>query len=158
MKYKIKNHSGQVEKYLILFLIGALVYPFIEMLWRGYTHSTMAIVGGIGLCFVYYADGQMRGRAGLLVRAILCGVIITVIEFVAGCVLNLWLGLGVWDYSSSPFNILGQVCLGYTVLWMTLCVPGLLLCGVLRDRFERSSVFWGNKISEFSETEEKSDV
>ena len=38
-------------------------------------------------------------------------------EFVSGCLFNLRMKLDVWDYSDMPFNIKGQVCLLYTVLW-----------------------------------------
>jgi hypothetical protein len=31
--------------------------------------------------------------------------------------LNLWLGLGVWDYSGMWGNVLGQVCPLYAVIW-----------------------------------------
>ena len=37
-------------KQAILFGAGGLLYVFVEMLWRGYSHWTMFIVGG--LCFV----------------------------------------------------------------------------------------------------------
>lgn len=39
------------------------------------------------------------------------------LEFVSGCVLNLWLGLGVWDYSNQPGNVLGQICPAFGLLW-----------------------------------------
>ena len=35
---------------LLLFLIGGLVYAWIEILWRGYTHWSMFVLGGI--CFI----------------------------------------------------------------------------------------------------------
>lgn len=37
-------------KYLILFLIGGFVYISIELLWRGHTHWSMFILGGV--CFI----------------------------------------------------------------------------------------------------------
>lgn len=37
-------------KTVILLLIGGLIYYGIEVAWRGYSHWTMALVGGI--CFV----------------------------------------------------------------------------------------------------------
>ena len=43
---KIKN----VIKMVVLLLIGGTTYFGIEMLWRGHSHWTMALVGGI--CFV----------------------------------------------------------------------------------------------------------
>ena len=38
----------------LLFLTGSWAYPAIEMLWRGETHSSMALAGGICLCSVSY--------------------------------------------------------------------------------------------------------
>lgn len=45
---------------------------------------------------------------------------VTAMEFVVGIPLNLMLGLHIWDYSSLPFNLLGQICLPFTVLWFSL--------------------------------------
>jgi hypothetical protein len=39
-----------IIKYLFLFLFGGASYNLIEILWRGHTHWTMFILGG--LCFV----------------------------------------------------------------------------------------------------------
>lgn len=43
MKKRLKND-------IAIFTIGGLSYALIEILWRGYTHWTMIITGGI--CFV----------------------------------------------------------------------------------------------------------
>lgn len=131
--YNFKN----TEKYLILFCIGSLVYPLLEIIWRGYTHPTMAIVGGVCFCLIYYADEKMHRKAGILLRAVIGGLIITATEFVSGCIINLILGLSVWDYSRMPFNLLGQICLPFTALWMILCIPVIYLCGILRKYFVR---------------------
>ena len=42
------------------------------------------------------------------------------VEFLSGCVLNLWLCLDVWDYSGLPGNVLGQICPAYGLLWFLL--------------------------------------
>ena len=44
---KILNTS---LKYFTLFLIGGITYYFIEIAYRGYSHVSMVIVGG--LCFI----------------------------------------------------------------------------------------------------------
>lgn len=63
-------------------------------------------------------------------KQILVGAaIITGLEFITGCIVNLWLGWAVWDYSSMPLNILGQICLPYMLLW----IPVALLAIVLDD-------------------------
>ena len=54
---------------------------------------------------------------------------------VAGLILNVWLGLGIWDYNSLPFNLAGQICLGYSCLWYLLSIPAIVLDDWLRHRF-----------------------
>ena len=39
-----------ITKYLFLGVIGSIVYMSLEILWRGYTHWTMGVLGGI--CFI----------------------------------------------------------------------------------------------------------
>jgi uncharacterized membrane protein len=58
--------------------------------------------------------------------------IITALEFVAGVVLNVWLGLGIWDYSAMPFNVLGQICLPFTLAWVPLAVVAVVVDDWLR--------------------------
>ena len=65
-------------------------------------------------------------------RALLGAIVITTAEFFAGCILNLWLGLGVWDYSDMPMQLFGQICLPYSVLWFLFCIPAGWLCRVIR--------------------------
>ena len=61
--------------------------------------------------------------------------IITTVEFTVGIIVNVWLKLGVWDYSSKPYNLLGQVCLLYTNLWFLLSLFAILLDDYLRYFF-----------------------
>ena len=63
---------------------------------------------------------------------VICTVAITATEFIAGCILNLWLGLGIWDYSNVPFNILGQVCLAFSGVWFALSIFAIILFDWIR--------------------------
>ena len=36
----------------LLFLTGSCLYPALEMAWRGRTHSSMALAGGLCLCLI----------------------------------------------------------------------------------------------------------
>lgn len=105
-----------------LFVIGGLVYNLIEILWRGRTHWSMFLVGGC--CFrIIGKIFTVCSRVHWLWRATLCGAAITAVEFISGCIVNLQLGLGVWDYTNMPMNICGQVCLLYSGFWAGLSVP-----------------------------------
>lgn len=117
---------------LILLGVGGFVYVIIELLWRGYSHWTMFLVGG--LCFVLIGEinNWFTFEMPLVQQMAIGSVIITVVEFIAGCIINLQFHLNVWDYSHLPFNILGQVCLPFMFLWFLLCVPGILLDDYLR--------------------------
>ena len=59
-------------------------------------------------------------------------VIITGVEFVTGLIVNVWLGLKVWDYSNLPYNVLGQICLLYVFIWFFLSPLAIISDDYLR--------------------------
>ena len=107
-------------KLLVLFLIGGFVYYGIELLWRGWSHWSMFILGG--LCFVII--GGLNEYYGwdmpLWKQCVIGALVITGLELACGLLVNKALGWAVWDYSTMPFNLWGQVCLPYTGLWVLL--------------------------------------
>lgn len=113
---------------IILFLIGGAIYYNLEILWRGYSHWTMFILGG--LCFLIIGllnEYKFSWNDSILTQAMIGSIAITTLEFIAGCILNLWLGLDIWDYSDLPFNILGQVCPQFIILWFFLSILAIFL-------------------------------
>lgn len=111
----------KTREYLIICLVGAIGYSMIEILWRGYTHWTMSITGGIGFLLLYLTDLHMQSH-NLFFRALAGTAVLTFVELVAGCIVNLIFRMGVWDYSSHIGNLLGQICPLYCVLWFLLCI------------------------------------
>ena len=109
-----------IFKFLILFIFGGVIYFLIEILWRGYSHWTMFLLGG--LCFVIvgainnFIPWKMKFEKQMAIGAI----IITILEFIVGVVVNLILKWNIWDYSMLPFNILGQICLPFSLIWFLL--------------------------------------
>ena len=57
----------------------------------------------------------------LFAAAAMGAVIVTFYEFFVGVVVNLRLGWDVWDYSSQPGNVLGQICPVFTGIWFAIC-------------------------------------
>ena len=108
----------RVNKYATLWSMGGLLYIALELLWRGYSHWTMFILGG--LCFIGLGliNEVLPWDMPLWQQILLGAALITLLEFLTGCVVNLWLGWGIWDYSNMRGNILGQVCPQYCLLWM----------------------------------------
>ena len=112
----------------LLLLGGGVLYYGLELLVRGYSHWSMAILGGVCLWLIY-ALNREKPRLLLPVRALLCASLITGSEFLFGCVLNLWLKWNIWDYSELPFDLLGQICLPYSLLWLPVGLGG---CSIYR--------------------------
>lgn len=113
---------------LVLFLIGGRVYTWIELLWRGRTHWTMFVLGGV--CFVIMGllnEYKIPWHWCLVRQSVVSAAIITLFEFFTGCVINLWFGWNVWDYSELPFNLCGQISLYFFLLWIPLSTIGIVL-------------------------------
>lgn len=119
-------------KYSYLFLMGGLSYYNIEILWRGYSHISMIICGGVCFLSIGGLNQYFDSGLGLLQQMLISAIIITTAEFVTGLIVNRWLKLNVWDYSQMPFNILGQVCLPYTIAWFFLSLIAIFLDDILR--------------------------
>ena len=123
-----------IKKHLILGTIGGLIYVLLELIWRGYSHWTMFLLGGT--CFVLLGlINEILGWDTPLTLQMLIGcTVITVLEFITGCVVNLWLGWNVWDYSDLKFNILGQISLFSSIGWYFISLVGITLDDWLRYR------------------------
>lgn len=123
-----------IKKYGLLFIIGAVGYAAIEIIWRGRTHWSMMIAGG--LCFILFSMvAEMLNGKSLLVKAAVCAVGVTAIEFIFGVVFNIWLKMGVWDYSNVPFNIMGQICPMFSILWAGVAIAFLPLADAINKSY-----------------------
>ena len=95
-----------------LFLLGGGAYAALELAWRGTTHWTMFLTGGVCLCLLQAladrplplgpaadcADGQLQPADARRV-----------------------LHTAVWDYADEWGNLAGLVCPKYTAYWFLLC-------------------------------------
>ena len=127
--------QSKIKKYEFLFFVGATIYVVIEKLYRGYSHWTMFLLGGI--CFVALGliNEVIPWDMPLLSQMFIGGIIITVLEFITGCVVNIWLGWTVWDYSELPCNLWGQISLFSSIVWVGLSLVGIVLDDTIRWKF-----------------------
>ena len=116
---------------LVIWALGGLLYVSVEILFRGWSHPSMFVVGGI--CF--WAIGMLdRVAPGLplLAQAFLGAAIITAMELLSGLVVNVGLGWNVWDYSHHALNYKGQICLGFSLLWIPASLAAVFADDALR--------------------------
>ncbi|MDO4270683.1 MAG: hypothetical protein Q4C72_07125 [Eubacteriales bacterium] len=116
-------------------VIGGLLYMGVELLWRGHTHWTMGVLGGvcfalIGLLNEWWPDDP------IWLQMLQGAVIVTALEFAAGLLLNIRLGLHIWDYSDMPGNVLGQICPQFAFAWVGLSWIAVRLEDLLHAAFK----------------------
>lgn len=122
----------KIGKQIVLWGIGGMMYILLELLWRGYSHWTMFILGGI--CFVILGELNevIPWEMPLWKQALIGTVVVTVLELAAGYIVNICLGWRIWDYGSQPGNLWGQICPLYTLLWIPVSITGIVLDDWLR--------------------------
>ena len=106
---------------LLIWEVGGCIYYTLEVLFRGYSHVSMYILGGVCLVLV-----GLINEVGLLkntyfeVQVLVGDCIVLLLEFITGCIVNIGLGLNVWDYSNMWGNLLGQICPLFAIIWLPL--------------------------------------
>ena len=106
------------------FLLGAVGYPVLELIYRRKTHYSMALAGGLSTMLLRYIS---QLPCGIGTKGILGGIGITGIEYACGQIWNR--NYQVWDYRHIPLNLHGQICLPYTLIWCTLSAGLLTVLG-----------------------------
>lgn len=123
----------KIWKQTVLFYLGGMAYVALELMFRGWSHGSMFLAGG--MCFVLLGGLQdARPRLPLPVRAAFGSLVITSIELLAGLLVNR--GYRVWDYRGEPFNFHGQICLRFSLMWIPVSIAAFLLYDVLNPKLE----------------------
>ena len=121
-----------------LFALGGCMYMVLELLWRGWSHGSMFVAGG--LCFLLVGQlNQTQPQLPLLLRAAAGAGIITMVEYAAGLLVNQ--NYTVWDYRTQPMNYHGQICFGFSLLWIPVALGGMFLYDALDTRLTKYARF-----------------
>lgn len=121
----------QIWKNAVLFYLGGMAYILLELIWRGWSHGSMFLVGGVCFLLIGHIDAVVPDMP-LVMQSVLGACLVTGVELISGLIINVVLGLGVWDYSSLPYSFLGQVCLSYFFLWILVSLGAIFLEDGLR--------------------------
>lgn len=110
----------------IAFFAGGNLYCAIELLYRARTHYSMFFCAGFAVMILLYIYLNNKNMSPILF-ALYAALTITLLEFIFGIIFNMILRMNVWDYSNVPLNILGQICLPFSLIWFAF---GLIIyCG-----------------------------
>lgn len=115
----------------ILFLLGGSAYVGLELAWRGVSHWTMFVAGGLALCLLQALSVR---RLPLQAAAGMGALGVTAMELVIGLFCTRILQVSVWDYSAEWANYAGLICPKFTLVWFFLCMWILYVMRLLQSR------------------------
>ena len=118
-------------KQCVLFYIGGSAYMTLEFLWRGRSHGSMFLLGGLCFLLIGKLSDRMK-RMPLALRLLFSSGVITALELGTGLLVNR--DYSVWDYRTVSYNFLGQICLPFSLLWMPVSFGAMLLHRFLEQR------------------------
>ena len=126
-------------KYLViistLFVIGSLIGWIIELFFRrfvsqkkwmnpGFLTGPYLPIYGFGVLVLYAVSniplGITNQIADIIVRILIIGVGMTVVEFIAGLIFIKGLKVKLWDYSDRKGNIMGIICPLFSLIWLVV--------------------------------------
>ncbi len=138
----VVNKNGKWVLSVLLWVWTGTFYFFTEVIWKTANGRPETISWTMLLLAIFLAvplerfGAELPWNMPLLLQSVICTCAITAAEFCAGCVLNLWLGLGVWDYSHMPGNILGQICPQFICVWFLLSIFAIVMLDWMRYSVE----------------------
>ena len=142
---EIENKVGVAFLALtFLFMVGSMVGWVIELFFRRFISNKNPerkwinpgfLVGpclplyGFGLAALFvmpiipyigrdYSEGMSVLQIVLTIIAM--GVMMTLIEYIAGLIFIKGMKIMLWDYSDEPFNLQGIICLRFSLIWTLL--------------------------------------
>lgn len=123
---------------VLLWTWTGAVYFFLEVTYKTLRGEPQAISWTMFFLAIILAiplerfGAELPWEMSLALQSLICGTAITLAELAAGLVLNVWLKMGVWDYSHLPGNLWGQICPQFWVLWCILSAFGIVALDWLR--------------------------
>ena len=120
-----------IEKNLLIFIVGGLGYGAIEILFRNYTHWSMIITGGSSLLCIYIINKAFRDKP-IFLRALYSSLAITTMELTVGIVVNNIFNFAVWDYTNTPANFMGIISLPFSACWYAISFILIILINLMK--------------------------
>jgi len=118
-----------------LFVIGSLLGWVIELFFRrfvsqkkwmnpGFLTGPYLPIYGFGVVVLYAVSNIPLGITiqawDIVVRVVIIGVGMTLIEFIAGLIFIKGFKIKLWDYSNRKGNIMGIICPSFSLIWLAV--------------------------------------
>ncbi len=121
----------------LIFFVGAVLGWVTELLFRrffsakkwinpGFLHGPYLPLYGFGLLFmhlIFSVDYSMIVDIRwlqIVIALLVCGIVMTVTEYIAGLIFIKGMKIKLWDYSDRPGNIQGIICPLFSIIWLAV--------------------------------------
>ena len=131
---------SKVFKILSIWFIFGMCYFTLEGIYRipkgGFANIVMLFIGGLcGVLIGSINQFPKFNNMAVWKQAAIGTVLTLIVEYASGYVLNIKLGLNIWNYSDMYFNIKGQICLEFALIWFLLMPIAIWLEDYIRFKF-----------------------
>lgn len=118
-----------------LFVIGSLVGYLIELFYRrfvsrkiwsnpGFLSGPYLPIYGMGVVVLFLVSNIRLGIPNqfltIIMKIIIIGISMTVIEFIIGIITTKIMKIKLWDYSNQKGNVMGIICPLYSFIWIII--------------------------------------
>lgn len=107
---------------IILFITFGSIYYLLEILYDGTSHWAMFVCAGLSGIVGDYLH-VFHPRMAIIKKSFFITSVILVLEYISGYILNIHYKLNVWDYSNMHFNLDGQICMVFALIWFFIFSP-----------------------------------
>lgn len=109
----------KIWEYILLLCFAGYTYVCLELLFRGRSDVSMLIVASICSIPIIFLNNIFSFEMDFLLQVIICTFSTTGIEYLAG---QFFVNKDhqIWDYSNIPFNLNGQICLRFMIIWFVI--------------------------------------
>lgn len=128
----MKNFVTFVSIFLLFCFIGWII----EVLYRSFKNKRLINPGfmvgcalpiyGVGALVLYLSFkidfGIKTEIIEVLIKILICSVLLTLVEFIAGYISLKHYHNRLWDYSNRKFNIMGIICPEFSLVWTVLAI------------------------------------
>lgn len=91
---------NNIIRAFVLFVVIGFLYYNVELIFRGYSHISMFLLAGLcGVLFIDTPNNLYSYDLNYLVQVGISTILCTIAEGICGVIVNIWLNLGVWNYS-----------------------------------------------------------
>ncbi len=120
---------------LTLFNFMGAIYFLTEVLFRGYSHWTMFLLGGTcGVLIGLLNEHKFTWETSILKMVLWGELIVLPLELITGLILHKIIKITppIWDYSHLPFNLWGQSSLLFAIIFIPVIILAILVDDYIR--------------------------